>query len=215
MKGILFDMDGTLLDSMPVWKNLAVDFLRSRKVDIPDGFEGKIKTMTLREAITYMQNTFFQDEDPAQLLKEGYELLAYHYTHTIELRPHVRETLEFLKEERVPMAISTATDDHLAELALNHQKIMGYFSFLQTVKNTGHTKNEKEFWLEGARRIGMDPSELVVFEDALYAMVTAKEAGMTVIAIEDQTAYMDRDKIREICDYYLESYQDFRLDMLQ
>lgn len=215
MKGLLFDMDGTLLDSMPIWKNLALQYLVKRDIEVPEGFSEKIKEMTLKQALEYMQKEFFQDEDPTKLLQEGMELLEYHYLNTIPVRPHLRDMLDMLKEMRVPMAVSTATDDHLSEKALIHHNLMGYFSFLQTVKNTGHTKAEKEFWLEGAKRLGMQPEEIVVFEDALYAMKSAKDAGMTVIAIADETARVDKEAIQEISDYYLETYADFKKEMIQ
>ena len=215
MKGILFDLDGTLLDSMPVWVSLAENYLKQLGVEPPKDLRKQIKAMTLKEAMIHFKEQFALDDDVEEMIAAAFRILSESYRSTIALKPHVREVLERLHEKGVPMAVATATTDELSKPAIEHHGLHRYFSFVQTVANSGYTKREKEFWEAGAARLGMDPKDIVVFEDALHAMESAKAAGMRVIAIEDESARRDAEAIRSVADVCLSSFEEFRPEHLE
>lgn len=215
MKGILFDMDGTLLDSMKIWVNLADKYLESLGLEFPDTMHEEIKTMTLKEALAHFKETFLLEDEVEEMLQATHDILALEYRNTVVKKPHLEPLLERLKHRGHRMAVSTATHEELAGPALEHHKLNSYFDFLQTVHNTGITKNDPAFWLEGARRLDMEPERIVVFEDALHAIESAKQAGMRVIAVEDEMMQKDRQTIQTLADVYLRSFREFSIDMLE
>ncbi len=214
MKGILFDLDGTLLDSMGVWVRLADDYLLSLGIDPPGDLRQYIKTMTLKEALGYFQERFGITDDVDKMLADTHAILATYYHTSVTVKPAAKEVLQALQANGNRMAVATATVDALSVPAIEHQGLQSYFEFVQTPANSGFTKNEVAFWEEAARRLGMPPEEIVVFEDALHGMETAKAAGMRVIAIADETALRDRDRIRALADVYMEGFSEFNLAML-
>lgn len=215
MKGLLFDMDGTLLDSMNIWVNLANRYLESLGLELTGNLHNEIKAMTLHEALGHFKERFLLEEEVEQMLAATHAILAKEYRTTVEKKPHVDELLLRLKGRGHRMAVSTATHEDLAGPALAHHKLNGYFDFLQTANNTGLTKKDPGFWLEGARRLNRLPSDIVVFEDALHAIRTAKDAGMRVIAVEDQTMKKDRAAIIALADVYLTDFSEFDVAMLE
>lgn len=215
MKGILFDMDGTLLDSMKIWVSLSDRYLESLHVEIPENLHEEIKTMTLKEALAHFKETFRLEDDVEDMLKATHTILAREYRDTVVKKLGVDELLTRLKQRGHRMAVSTATNDDLAEPALRHHGLMQYFEFLQTAKNTGISKNDPAFWEEGARRLQMAPEDIVVFEDALHAVRSAKKAGMRVIALADEVMKKDEEALKEEADVFLPDFSAFEPAMLE
>lgn len=215
MKGILFDLDGTLLDSMHVWVRLAYDYLDSLEVKAPVDLRERIKTMSLKEAMQYFRDEYGIEKTTDEMLQDTNRILAGYYHNTIELKPHIEGVLDELYTRGHKMAVATATADELSKPALAHHGLDRYFLFTQTVKNTGHGKHDPAFWLEGANRMQMEPNRIVVFEDAYHCIQGAKAAGMRVIAIEDESAQRDREKIIKTADIYLRSFREFVPEMLE
>ncbi len=215
MKGILFDMDGTLLESMEIWITLADKYLESLGLEMPEGLHDEIKAMTLKEALAHFKERFLLDDEVEDMLEATQAILAREYRLSVVKKPHTEALLRRLRSLGHRLAVSTATNDNLALPALDHHKLRGYFDFVQTVQNTGLTKNEPGFWLEGARRLDLEPNQVVVFEDALYAIRSAKKAGMRVIAMEDATMLRDKEEIIALADVYLKDFSQFEPDMLE
>lgn len=129
MKGILFDMDGTLLDSMEVWIHLANRYLDSMGLDKPENLQEEIKTMTLKEALAHFKTIYRLDDSVEEMLVATHRILADAYKNTVVKKPQVDAVLQRLKSRGHRMAVSTATTDELSRPALSHHKLSGYFDF--------------------------------------------------------------------------------------
>jgi len=182
----IFDMDGTLVDSMGYWRNMEREFL-TRK-GITENLEEILeitKPMTLEESSAYFSKTCGIDCTPEQFIAEIEAIMAEHYSRDVQIKPGVREYLARLKQKGVPMCVASATNKPLVELCLETLGLKGYFQFILSCVEVGAGKNRPDVFLEAARRLGADPRDCAVFEDAIYAVRSAHGAGFWVVAVKD------------------------------
>ena len=136
------------------------------------------------------------------------EFMNRHYLHDAKRRENVPELLEKLRGMGKPMCVATGAPRQYARNGLSRLGILKYFEFVTDCYEFGMNKSQPEYFEEAARRLGTKPERCVVFEDALYAMKSAKAAGCRVVAIEDSTARLQRDEIRAIADRYIQNYSE-------
>ena len=209
MTGAIFDMDGTLLDSMYIWDDIGIQYLRSMGVTPPDDLYRILKPMSLEQCCRYFQETL-GIKVPAAQIAEGINRLAEaEYLYHAPLKPGVRETLDRLHAAGIPLCVATATARYQAEAALRRLGVLDRFSFILTCGELGSGKDRPEIFETALARLGTQKSGTVVFEDALHAIRTAKAAGFRVAAIADPSSREDEAEIRRISDWYFASFTDF------
>lgn len=214
MKAAIFDLDGTLIDSMWVWKDLASDYLQSIGIETPSDLRESIKHYSLLEACSYLQERFQIDNTPEEINHDAEKLLEGYYESEFQLKSYAKETLEELKSRNVKMCVATATEDRLAMSALKRLGIDHYFEFLQTCNSTGIQKGDKRFFQLAIEKLNVKPEDIWVFEDAYHCMESAKNADLNVVAIEDESAAEDRDRIKKIADVYIGGFEELNLDRI-
>ena len=205
-KYAIFDMDGTLIDSMIFWKNLAVEYLDSRGVkDIPEDLPERIKPMTMSESSALFRQEFGLTGDPEA---EMNAMMDAHYRNDILLKPGVREYLQMLHRKGVRMCVASATAEHLMEACLTRLGVRDYFEFLLSCETVGAGKRSPLVYHESAGRLGADPSEIAVYEDALYAVQTAKKAGYYVVGVYDESAAENWKDIENLADEIIRNWEE-------
>ena len=178
-KYAIFDMDGTLIDSMVFWKNLATEYLTSKGIlQIPADILEQIKPMTMSESAALFRREFGLTGDVEAQMNE---MMEDHYRNDIPLKPGAWEYLENLHRQGVRMCVASATAEHLMESCLTRLGVRQYFEFLLSCETVGAGKRSPLVYQESARRLGTVPGEIAVYEDALYAVQTAKAAGFHVV----------------------------------
>lgn len=212
MKYALFDCDGTLLDSMAMWVNLATDVLKTYGVDLPRHIERETASMSHEDAAKFYADTFLDGKGADELAKTFTETLKRNYGEVLELKPHVRETLEALHERGVAMAVASSTDAYLLELCLKRMGLREYFQFVQTVDNSGYSKDSDEYFRLAAEKLGTAPENIIFFDDALYAIERAKNNGFTVVAVQDDSNDDHDEMIRARGDYYITDFAQIDID---
>ena len=182
----IFDMDGTLVDSMGYWQSLEREFLVSKGVteNLEDILE-RTKPLTLPEAAVFFSQYCDLDGTPEQLVEEVLAIMENHYRRDVTLKPGVIPYLDRLKARGIPMCVASATPRHLVEICLERLGLAHYFSFLLSCVEVGAGKGRPDVYLECARRLGAQPHETAVYEDAIYAVRTAHAAGFHVVAVND------------------------------
>ena len=197
-KFAIFDMDGTLIDSMGFWENLATEYLTARGVaEIPAKLLEQIKPMTMSESAELFQRTFGLTGD---VEAEMNAIMDEHYRKDIPLKPGVREYLENLHRQGVRMCVASATAEPLMESCLERLSVRHFFEFLLSCETVGAGKHSPLVYHEAARRLRAVPKEIAVYEDALYAVQTAKEAGFHVVGVYDDGAAGNWQTIAKIAD---------------
>ena len=194
----IFDMDGTLIDSMVFWKHLASEYLHRKGVtQIPTDIPERIKPMTMSESASLFKREFGLTGDPEA---EMNAMMDAHYRNDIPLKPGVEEYLQTLRRRGVRMCVASATAEHLMESCLKRLGIRDCFEFLLSCETVGAGKRSPLVYHACAERLGATPQEIAVYEDALYAVQTAKSAGYHVIGVYDDGAAKNWEIIEKLAD---------------
>ena len=184
----IFDMDGTLVDSMVYWKRLATEFLESKGVQkiSPDILE-RIKPMTMTESAALFIEEYGLSGTAESVAAEMNAMMDEHYRRDIPLKPGVQLYLEKLHRRGIHMCVASATAEELMDACLTRLGVAHCFSFLLSCETVGTGKTRPDVYLEAAKRLGSQPEEIAVYEDALYAAKTAESAGFYTIAVWDDS----------------------------
>lgn len=202
----VFDMDGTLIDSMTFWKNLASEYLSSKGVkQIQEGILEQIKPMTMSESAALFVREFGLSGNPEA---EMNAMMDAHYQNDIPLKPGVREYLQTLRRRGVRMCVASATAEPLMEACLKRLGIREYFEFLLSCETVGAGKRSPLVYRESAKRLGAAPAEVAVYEDALYAVQTAKAAGYYVVGVYDDSTAKNWQTIEGIADETILNWEE-------
>lgn len=194
----IFDMDGTLIDSMGFWRNLALEYLSSKGVtNIPPDMPERIKPLTMSESAAVFIQEFGLTGDPEA---EMNAMMEEHYRKDIPLKAGVREYLQTLHKNAVRMCAASATAEHLMDSCLTRLGVRDCFEFLLSCETVGAGKHSPLIYHEAAKRLGAAPKEVAVYEDALYAVQTAKNAQYYVVGVYDDSAAGDWQTIEKLAD---------------
>ena len=203
IRGAIFDVDGTLLDSMFIWDTIGEAYLRSIGYQPKENLNETFKNMSLHQAARYYQTEYGVTQSIDEIMDGVNAMLERYYRFEVPLKPGVAELLERLRQDGVKLCIATATDRHLVEAALDRCGVLSCFGEIFTCNEVGHGKDEPDIFEEALRFLGTEKAETVVFDDALYAVRTAKEAGFPVAAVYDSHE-RSQAEVRARSDLYLE-----------
>jgi haloacid dehalogenase superfamily, subfamily IA, variant 3 with third motif having DD or ED len=203
----IFDMDGTLVDSMAYWRRLSSEYLNSRGVaQIPQDILERIKPMTMTESAALFLRTFSLSGTPESIAAEMNALMERHYRSDIPLKSGVEDYLRALSADGVRMCVASATSEPLAEACLRRLGVLPRFEFLLSCERVGAGKNRPDVYLAAAKRLGAPAGEIAVYEDALFAADTAKRAGFYVVGVYDESAGRHWDQLSNLADETIRSF---------
>lgn len=206
---VIFDMDGTLLDTMRYWRYTSLEYLLAHQLPVRPEDLARMEWTSSRALVKEIAEREGFDMGSWQtMVGELEEFMNRHYLHDAKRRENVPELLEKLRGMGKPMCVATGAPRQYARNGLSRLGILKYFEFVTDCYEFGMNKSQPEYFEEVARRLGTKSERCVVFEDALYAMKSAKAAGCRVVAIEDSTARLQRDEIRAIADRYILNYSE-------
>ena len=208
-KGAIFDADGTMLDSMLIWETVVAEYLIRRGADPRPDLNARLLALGGHEIPAYLQDAYGLRNSAEDIQHGIYELLEEFYFYRVVAKPGVTQVLDMLRERGVKMCVATATDRRLMEPALRRCGLLEYFSRIFTCGEEYTSKSSPEIYIRAAAFLGTDISETLVFEDAPYAVKSAKKAGFTVVAVYDSSADDRLDEIREFCDYFIMTMDEF------
>lgn len=204
IQGAVFDVDGTLLDSMYVWKDVGDRYLRSKGVIPQPDMGEKVRTMSMPQVADYCRREYGLTESPQQIIDEINGLVLQSYREEVQPKKGVPELLDALKARGIKLAVATASDRCLIETALERTGLLPRFDVFLTCTEVGEGKDSPAIFRKAAELLGCPPEAAVIFEDSLYAMKTAKAAGFRVAAVADDSAAHEQKEIQETADWFVE-----------
>ena len=216
LQSAIFDMDGTLLDSMHIWNDVGPKTLRSMGIEPAPDLGPRLMLMTFRDGAALCKEEYHLSESVEEIMDLTKGRVRSFYETEVQPKPGVEKFLSLLKMEGVWMYVATNTDRDLVEAALKHTGLDGYFRGILTCAEVGVGKKDSpEIYERAMRRLRGNKKDTVIFEDALHAIRTAKAAGFRVCGVYDPSAEDDQETIKSLSDYYIRSFEEmFQQEML-
>lgn len=202
----MFDLDGTILDSMGVWEVVDRRFLENNSLPFEKDYIQALLTMHFAQAAEYTKRRYAMEKSEAQIMEEWFAIAKGMYANEVKLKPHAAEYLAVLKNRGVKIGAATSSDPLLYEPALKRNGIYDYFETFALSSETEHGKETAEVYELAAKRIQIPLEKCIVFEDILKGILNAKAAGCYTIAMEDVSSAHDAEKIRREADIYICDY---------
>lgn len=206
-KAVLFDLDGTLVDSMWVWSQIDIDYLGSYGFSVPEELQRIVEGMGFTEVAVYFKERFSIPDSIEKIKRIWQEMAMDKYCHSVPVKPGVKSLLPFLKEKGIRMAVASSNDAALIEACLKANGIREYFDAVITACEVKKGKPAPDVYLEAARRLHVLPEECLVFEDIIPGIQAGKNAGMEVCAVHDTYSIPQEKEKRQTADYYITSYE--------
>lgn len=178
----IFDVDGTILDSMEVWNTLASRYIRSLKKEPEENLDEIVSEMSLEQSATYLKNHYKINKSEEVIISEVLHLISDYYMYEVKLMPGFKE---FISNYDSVNVISTSCDEELVKIALIRLGVLNYFEDIITCSKVNKSKDDPDFYLACAGVLKQKPKDIVVFEDADYCIDVARKAGFKVVKIKD------------------------------
>lgn len=204
-KAYIFDLDGTLLDSMPIWKNIGRQYLESQGICPPEGVENFYKTMTFHETAIYFQSLGLKATEQ-EMIAGISTMVQKAYAEEVQPKEGAVAYLKKAKEAGILLCALTASERGYLLPALKRLGMLDYFSGLYTCSELGRNKQEPDIFHHVASLWQKKAEDVAVFEDSLHCIQAAKRAGAYVVAMKDAAAAEDWDAIQQVADVSITTF---------
>lgn len=213
IRGVLFDLDGTLVDSMWMWKEIDIEYLSRFGIALPDGLQEQIEGMSFSETAQYFKEHFPEITQSIDEMKETWIRMASEkYAHEVFLKPGARGFLKYLRAHGIRTGIATSNSTELVRTVLRALDAEEYFDEVHTACEVNAGKPAPDIYLYVAKTLGLLPEQCLVFEDLCKGIEAGKAARMRVCAVQDAYSKEAEEKKRAMADYFIQDYTDFGFD---
>lgn len=207
--GVVFDCDGTLIDSMNVWRELEDDLARRAHATLTKEDTDALTTMTIPECSAYMHEKFGLGESPMDVVAMIDDFMSDYYANRCVARPGALELVRGLHEAGIPMAVASSSPKHLLDLGLAHVGMAHYLEAIVSVDQAGKSKRDPDVYDLARASLGTTRENTWGVEDSLYAVFTLKNAGYRTLAIYDCDMAGSQDDLKREADAFVEMFEGF------
>ncbi len=207
-KGAIFDLDGTLLDSMWVWRDVDVKFLAKRGFELTTDYIEAISAKAFKAAADYTVERFQLKEKAEDIINEWFNMAHKSYSTEVFLKPNAREYLEKLKDDGIKLAVATASAENLFKPALINNNIYDFFETIVTADEVERGKGFPDIYLKAAENLKLKPEECVVYEDIFKGIQGAKAGNFYTVAVYDKHSEYEQEKLKKFADKYILDFEE-------
>lgn len=205
-KAVIFDLDGSLVDSMWMWREIDIEYLGRFGITLPEDLQSNIEGMSFSETALYFK-THFDIPDSIEQMKSDWNRMAWDkYTYEVPLKPGIKEFLQGCREHHIKLGIATSNSRELVDNIAAVHGLHDYFDCIMTSCEVAKGKPAPDIYLAVAEKLKVPPSNCLVFEDIIPGIMAGRNAGMEVCAVEDDYSVQDRAAKQELADYYVEDF---------
>lgn len=207
IKAVIFDLDGSLVDSMWMWRDIDIEYLGRFGIPLPENLQHEIEGMSFSETAIYFKE-HFPIPDSIEQMKEDWNSMAWNkYLHEVPLKEGVADFLKGCRDRGILLGIATSNSRELVENIADVHGFHNSFQCIMTGCDVAHGKPFPDIYLAVADKLGVKPQNCLVFEDIIPGIQAGKSAGMRVCAVDDDYSIAERAAKEALADYYI---MDFR-----
>lgn len=208
MRGAIFDVDGTLLDSMQVWWDVVVDFFKLNNAELSYEDAKEFKEMTMKESIPLIKQRLNLAQSYEELSETFKNMGLMQYKTNIPLKRGADKYLKQLHDDGVKIALATSGYEELCKSAFTRLGVWQYIDACAFSSEVGVNKSNPDVYLLAAERIGIPPEECTVYEDILTGIGGAKKGGFKTCAIFDETSADETEALKQLSDHYITGWEE-------
>ena len=212
-KGAIFDMDGTIIDSLmfwdSLWKSIGETYMNDASFKPSDEVNKKVRTMIYTDAMAYFKECYNIPESTENFVRFTSEGLNDFYKNTAKAKDDAKELLSYLKKQNVTLCLASASAMPQVKYVLQYHGLLEYFDFVLSCADIGVGKERPDIYLLAKDRMGFKPEEICVFEDSFVALETAKNAGFQTVGVYDQYS-PGQERLKNAADVYLDKTQTLK-----
>lgn len=202
IEAVIFDLDGSMVDSMWIWRSIDIEYLGRFGIALPDNLQACIEGMSFSETAAYFKERFGLPVDLETIKADWNHMAGDKYAHEVPVKDGVRELLSYCTAHGIKVGIATSNSRHLVENVVRAHRLESYFDCIMTACEVEKGKPAPDIYLAVAKELAVDPRNCLVFEDIVPGIQAGKAAGMQVCAVYDEySEHQDREK-RALADYY-------------
>lgn len=210
-EAVIFDMDGSLVDSMWVWKEIDIAYLGKFHLTIPEDLQRQIEGMSFTETAVYFKERFSLPCTVEEIKADWNQMAWEMYRTRVMPKPGAIDFLEHCKEQNIKLGIATSNSRPIVDMVLKERGIAPYFSCIMTGCEAKKGKPAPDVYLLTAQQMQAAPEKCLVFEDIVSGILAGKAAGMEVCAVEDAYSAYQREEKRKLADYYIQDFREITL----
>lgn len=208
IEAAIFDLDGTIADSLDIWSDIDTEFFAMFGLELPDDYQDAVKTMDFKAAAKYTKELLGLSWTEEEIIEKWNLMCRDEYAHNIPLKDGAEEYIKELSLRGVKLGLATASGPELFGPLLRRHGIYDCFETFVTTTQAGKDKNSPDVYLLCAEKLSCKPERCMVFEDILPGVLSAKSAGMTVTAVLDSHSLKDRQQIVAAADFCIVNFED-------
>lgn len=203
---VIFDMDGSLVDSMWMWKAIDIEYLGRYRIPLPEDLQSEIEGMSFGETALYFKEHFAIPDSTEAIMAEWNRMAWDKYMYEVPLKRGIPEFLAGCRERGIRLGIATSNSRELVENVAAVHRLRDFFSCIMTGSDVPRGKPSPDIYLAAAEGLGVPAERCLVFEDIVAGILAGKSAGMRVCAVEDDYSVPSRERKRELADYYIDDF---------
>ncbi|MBO5166461.1 MAG: HAD family phosphatase [Lachnospiraceae bacterium] len=207
-KAVIFDLDGTLVDSMWMWEKIDIEYLGRFGIPLPEKLQESIEGMSFSETAVYFKERFSLKDELDKIKSDWNAMACDKYRHEVPYKEGAENFLQFCKANGIKLGVATSNSRELVEHAAEALRLHSYMDCIMTACEVQRGKPAPDIYLAVADKLGVSPSDCLVFEDILPGIMAGKNAGMTTCAVADAYSEKVRTEKIALADYFIEDYSE-------